>query len=225
MSKGLRRSRSAGGFFVLKDRGSGVPPAAPGSGCGSVTQQTTLRNGGEPRQTAGGSRRFALASLTRGWCRRPRGWAPSPPGPLSPASGRKGESCTASSPSAPCTDRGRTAPPSFTPVPPVMRGVPPAGGLNGSGAHGGSRGSRGCPFSSPARAPSPFRNAVASRKHSRIVQSTRTPGASARFLVAVVQVYFWEEFAWFSGIGFPAWNTRCPCTGFRESSSRPHPYI
>ncbi len=34
--------------------GLGVPPAAPGSGCGSVTHDKTVRNGGEPRDTACG---------------------------------------------------------------------------------------------------------------------------------------------------------------------------
>ena len=46
--------------------GSRVPPAAPGSGCGSVADDTTVRNGVEPRQTAAGSRPFGPASLTRG---------------------------------------------------------------------------------------------------------------------------------------------------------------
>ena len=42
-----------------------MPPAAPGSGFGSVTHDKTVRNGVEPRQTAAGSRPFGPKSLTR----------------------------------------------------------------------------------------------------------------------------------------------------------------
>jgi hypothetical protein len=36
--------------MTTKGLGSGVPPAAPGSGFGSVTHDTTVRNGVEPRR-------------------------------------------------------------------------------------------------------------------------------------------------------------------------------
>ena len=36
--------------MTTNDSGSGVPPAAPGSGFGSVTHETTVRNGVEPRR-------------------------------------------------------------------------------------------------------------------------------------------------------------------------------
>jgi len=67
------------------------PRLAPGSGFGSVMHDKTVRNGVEPAQTAARSRPSGPKSLTRGWSWRPRVPAPSPPGPLSPASGGKGE--------------------------------------------------------------------------------------------------------------------------------------
>ena len=53
----FQRLRTAGWF--------GRAPAAPGSGFGSVTHDTTVRNGVETRQTAAGSRPFGPKSLTR----------------------------------------------------------------------------------------------------------------------------------------------------------------
>jgi hypothetical protein len=72
----LRLRVRRNGFERLRIRA--CPRLAPGSGFGSVGEQTTLANGVEPRQTAAGSRPSGPKSLTRG-----PSWRPQSPVPAS----------------------------------------------------------------------------------------------------------------------------------------------
>ncbi len=75
-------------FWELLRSGFGRAPAGAGSGCGSVGNDTTVPNGVEPRKLRG-SRRFALASLTRAPARRVSR-PPHPPAPSPPQAGERG---------------------------------------------------------------------------------------------------------------------------------------